>query len=96
MRKVKKKITHYVKIVVVIVMIDKFIKTMRKKARLSQLELAKKCNIANTTISGYETGYREPDFETLLNIAEQCGFQINFVGKNKEILNVENITRKEL
>ena len=80
----------------VILMVNKFIKTMRKMAGLSQLELAKKCNIANTTISGYETGYREPDFETLLNIAKQCGFQINFVGKNKEILNIENIIRKEL
>lgn len=77
-------------------MVDKFIKTMRNMAGLSQLELAKKCNIANTTISGYETGYREPDFKTLLNIAKNCGFEINFVNKKNEVLNIENITRKEL
>ena len=69
---------------------------MRKMAGLSQLELAKKCNIANTTISGYETGYREPDFKTLVNIAKNCGFEIKFVNKNNEILDIENIKRKEL
>ena len=69
---------------------------MRKMAGLSQLELAKKCNIANTTISGYETGYREPDFKTLVNIAKNCGFEIKFVNKNNEVLDIENIKRKEL
>ncbi len=77
-------------------MISKFIKTMRKMAGLSQLELAKRCNISNTTISGYETGYREPDFKTLVNIAKECGFEINFVNKDNEVLNIENIIRKEL
>ena len=77
-------------------MVSKFIKTMRKMAGLSQLELAKKCNIANTTISGYETGYREPDFKTLVNIAKNCGFEIKFVNKNNEVLDIENIKRKEL
>ena len=77
-------------------MVSKFIKTMRKMAGLSQLELAKKCNIANTTISGYETGYREPDFKTLITIAQNCGFEIKFVNKNNEILDIENIKRKEL
>ena len=77
-------------------MISKFIKTMRKMAGLSQLELAKKCNIANTTISGYETGYREPDFKTLVNIAKNCGFEIKFINKNNEVLDIENIKRKEL
>ena len=65
-------------------------------AGLSQLELAKKCNIANTTISGYETGYREPDFKTLVNIAQNCGFEIKFINKNNEVLDIENIKRKEL
>ncbi len=77
-------------------MVSKFIKTMRKMAGFSQLELAKKCNIANTTISGYETGYREPDFKTLVNIAKNCGFEIKFVNKNNEVLDIENIKRKEL
>ncbi|MDE5552936.1 MAG: helix-turn-helix domain-containing protein, partial [Malacoplasma sp.] len=39
-------------------MISKIIRTMRKKANLSQKELSKMCNIANTTLSGYESNYR--------------------------------------
>ena len=77
-------------------MLNKFIKTMRKKAGLTQLELAKKCNIANSTISGYETGYREPGFDTLLIIAKECGFELRFVNNKNEVLNVDNIERKEL
>ena len=77
-------------------MIGKFIKTMRKIANKTQTELANECNISNTTISGYETGYREPDFKTLVNIAKECGFEINFVNKDNEVLNIENIIRKEL
>ena len=77
-------------------MLYKFIKTMRKMAKLSQLELAKKCNIANSTLSGYETGYREPNFEMLNKIANECGFEITFINKENEILSSSNIDRKEI
>ena len=77
-------------------MLYKFIKTMRKMANLSQLELAKKCNIANSTLSGYETGYREPNFEMLNKIANECGFEIIFVDKNNKSLTSSNIDRKEI
>ena len=77
-------------------MIFKIIKTMRIKANLTQSELANKCNIANTTLSGYETGYREPNFEMLNIIANQCGFEIRFVNKKNDVLTLQNITRKEL
>lgn len=41
------------------------IKEFRKKAGLTQIELAKKCNIIQSTLSGYENERYEPDKETL-------------------------------
>lgn len=64
-------------------------------SKQSQLELAKKCNISNSTLCGYETGYREPNFNTLNKIAEECGFKIKFINKENETLTLENIKRKE-
>ena len=78
-------------------MIKKFIRTMRKISGLSQEELAKKCNVSASTISGYETGYREPNFEILNKIANICDYEINFTNKkNGSNLNVKNISRKEI
>ena len=78
-------------------MINKILKTMRHNSKLKQSEVAKKCNIANTTLSGYESGYREPTFETIEKIANICGYDIFFINrKNKEILNTKNINRKEI
>ncbi len=78
-------------------MLNKILKTMRKKANLSQKELAKRCNIANTTLSGYESNYREPTFYLIEKIADECGFDVLFQDrKTKEVLTSKNIERKEL
>ncbi len=78
-------------------MINKILKTMRKKAHLTQNQLAKLCNIANTTLSGYESNYREPTFEIIEKIANECGYEVLFKNKeNNEILSTKNIERKEL
>ena len=70
---------------------------MRRKANISQKELAKKCNIANTTLSGYESGYREPTFETIEKLANECGYEILFKHKaNGDTLTSKNILRKEI
>lgn len=37
----------------------------RKKAKLSQIEVFKETGINNKTLSGYENGVSEPDYETL-------------------------------
>lgn len=43
---------------------------LRKNTKLTQGELAKKLGIPRTTYSNYENGNRQPDYETLLKIAE--------------------------
>jgi transcriptional regulator with XRE-family HTH domain len=42
---------------------------LRKRKKLTQLEIAKKLGIARTTYSGYENGSREPDLKILQKVA---------------------------
>lgn len=43
---------------------------LREDAELSQTELAAALDIAQTTYSGYERGFREPSLEMLCRIAD--------------------------
>lgn len=77
-------------------MIGKIIKKMRIDKNLTQAELAKMLNIDQTTLSGWERGYREPTFESIEKIAKICNYTINFINNNnKEIINSSNINRKQ-
>ena len=44
-------------------------------AGYSQKELARKLSVADTTLSSYERENSQPDFETILKIAEICGYE---------------------
>lgn len=78
-------------------MIGSILKTMRKKAGLSQDQIGKLCGFARNTISQYETGVLQPDFKTIEKIANECGYKITFSNdKTKNILNTENIDREEI
>ena len=43
---------------------------LRKKQNMSQKELSEKIGVSRSTIGMYETGEREPDFETLEALAD--------------------------
>ena len=45
-------------------------KRLRISSKLTQAEMAEKLGISRSTIGMYETGAREPDFETLERIAD--------------------------
>lgn len=49
--------------------------SLRKQHRLSQNELAEKVGVSRSAIGMYETGVREPDFETLEALADT--FNVN-------------------
>lgn len=51
-------------------MIGKMLKLIRESKKLSQKQLAKLLNIAQTTLSGYETKYSNPTFEMIEKIAK--------------------------
>lgn len=78
-------------------MIGKMLKYMRNSKKLKQSELAKQLNIAQTTLSGYETHYSNPDFAMIEKIANICGFEILFKNKETEqLLKLNDLMRKDV
>lgn len=63
------------------------LKYLRMRDKLSQSELAEKLGVSKSTISMYEVGKREPDFEVLETIADFFNVDMNFLlGKNSSEL----------
>ena len=61
-------------------MIDK-IKTIRKEKRLSQIELAKRCNVPQSTIGRIENYSMNPSIDTLINILDVLNIEIELKEK---------------
>ena len=60
------------------------LKYLRQRETWSQAELAKKLGVAKSTLSMYEVGKRQPDFETLEAISDLFNVDMNFLlGKQK-------------
>lgn len=55
------------------------IKDIREDKDMTQNELAKKINIARTTLSGYERQIAEPSFETLIKIANVFNVSVDYI-----------------
>ena len=76
-------------------MIGKILKYMRNQKKLKQSQLSKLLNIAQTTLSGYETNYSNPTYEIIEKIANNCDYEIIFRNKiTKEEISTKNIERK--
>lgn len=54
------------------------LRELRKKCGLTMKELGVKIGVAESTISQYETGKRQPDYETLLKLADFFEVPISF------------------
>ena len=52
---------------------------LRKRAGLSQIDLAEKLNISKSAISMYENGSRRPSYEMLEAIADYFNVDIDFL-----------------
>ena len=78
-------------------MIGKLLKIIRTDKGLKQSELAEKLNIAQTTLSGYETNYSNPKFEIIEEFANNCDYEIVFRNKKtKEEIITDSIKRKDV
>ncbi|MBF1760449.1 helix-turn-helix transcriptional regulator, partial [Veillonella sp.] len=51
----------------------KNLKRARVRMGKSQIEVAKAVGISNAALSNYETGYREPDLDTLCALSRYYG-----------------------
>jgi uncharacterized protein len=55
------------------------IRGARVRARLTQVQLAAKANVAQSVVSAYEASRREPSFETLRKLVSAAGFDLDVV-----------------
>ena len=59
------------------------LKYYRKKNNLTQWQLAKLIGIDRTTLTGYEIGKRECDFDTLIKLAQILNISVDELLHNK-------------
>ncbi len=55
------------------------LKELRKKKKMTQLRLAMELNMNQNTISRYETGEHQADYQTLIRIADYFGVSIDYL-----------------
>lgn len=60
------------------------LRELRKKCGLTMKELGAEINAAESTISQYETGKRQPDYETLLKLGEFFGVSVDYLLTGEE------------
>lgn len=60
------------------------LKEYRKRVGLTQSELGKLVGVAKSSISQYESGSREPDFETLKKFADVLGVTVGMLLDHQE------------
>ena len=70
------------------------LKYLRKSENITQQQLATALGIAKSTVSMYENGQREPDFETLEMISDYFNVDMRTFFPNSEQL--PSMTTKEL
>ncbi len=76
-------------------MIGKILKYMRKEKKYKQEIIAKKLGIERSSLSSYESGRRQPDFNTIEKIANTCGYKIYFISNNEKFES-KDLIRKDI
>ena len=71
------------------VKIGRFIADRRKKANLTQMQLAEKLNITDRAISKWETGKSLPDSSIMLELCDVLGISVNDL-LSGEVVTMEN------
>lgn len=79
-----------------VVKIGNILKNMRiLNTKLSQKEIGDMLSVADTTISSYERENSQPDFQTIVNYAEICGFEISVYNiKTNEKISLEEFSKE--
>lgn len=66
----------------------------RKKANLTQQQVAERLNVARTSVSHWENGAREPDLKTIRELSELFGVAFEYLvgASNSTPVNQEHIS----
>ena len=76
-------------------MIGTILRNIRKIRGLTQSNVGNELNLADNTISNYETEYSNPNFDTIQKFIEVCNFEIQFVDKeNKEVYTIDELSKE--
>lgn len=76
-------------------MIGKILRNIRKINKQTQEQIGKKLNLAENTISNYETEYSNPTFDTILKFVNVCDFDIQFVDKKtKKVYTIKELSKE--
>ena len=72
------------------------IKAYRTKLGQTQAELASACNVKQNTVSAWETGRSEPDFDSLKKMADifNCSIDELLGQKEKPVVKDDRLNRK--
>jgi transcriptional regulator with XRE-family HTH domain len=83
------------------------LKEIRREKKLTQEQLGQKVNVTKVSISGYESGNRTPDMDTLQKIADVLEISVdyllgrtdtssdaNYIGENKDSYKISSAYHK--
>lgn len=73
-------------------MVGQILRNIRKIRKLTQTQVGNKLNLAENTISNYETEYSNITFDMALKFIKVCNFELQFVDKEND----KTYTVKEL
>lgn len=71
-------------------MLNENIRTLRKRMGLTQVELAERLNVSQSTITSWENGTRRPDLDLLPAIAQIFGVSVDVLIGNNPVPIVSN------
>ena len=76
-------------------MIGIILKNARIQRGFSQEELGNKLSLARNTISSYERGNSQPDFDTVIKILNICGYELQLKDiQNNNIVDINKFSRE--
>ncbi len=76
-------------------MIGTILRNIRKIRGFTQSNIGDELNLADNTISNYETEYSNPNFDTIQKFVSVCDFEIQFVDKkSKKIYTVDELSKE--
>ena len=71
-------------------MLNERLREIRKKEGKTQKEVADNINMARSTYTFYETGKREPDFQTLIKLADYYVISLDYFADREAATFAEN------